>query len=111
MSERIQTDFWLRAHVRRSNDAGIPMMVVRKGEPQSGTVLVKINRFEHGCMVLSQTRTAEGALAWLRGTGPDPVPEPDADAYIERQVRYDPDLWVVEIEDREGRHPFEEPIL
>ena len=35
----------------------------------------------------------------------------DADAYIARQLRYDPDLWVLEIDDREGRHPFDERIL
>lgn len=112
MSEdRLKTDFWLKAHIRQSMASGIPMIVVRKGDPSAGSVLVKINQFEIGCIVLSQTRTPEGARAWLRATGPDPVPEADADAFIERQLRYDSDLWVVEIEDRQGRHPLTEPIL
>jgi len=109
--DRIQTDLWLRAHIRRSNDAGIPMMVVKRGDAQSGSVLVKINRLGDGCTVLSQTRTTAGTMAWLPATGPEPVAEADADAYIQRQLRYDPDLWVVEIEDRAGRHPFQETIL
>jgi hypothetical protein len=109
--ERLRTDFWLKAHIRQSMAAGIPMIVARKGDPSAGSVLIKLNQFEAGCTVLSQTRDADGNRAWLRATGPEPVPEPDADAFIERQLRYDSDLWVVEIEDRLGRHPLTEPIL
>ena len=36
--------------------------------------------------------------------------EVDLDRYIERATRIDPDLWVVEIDDREGRHFLTEPV-
>ena len=42
--------------------------------------------------------------------GPDWVEEADADAYIDRRVKNDPDLWVLEIEDREGRAFLDEKI-
>lgn len=99
------------ACLRASNARGVPAFVVRRGYEEAGAVLLKLNRFGDGCTVLVQMRTTDGALAWTRGTGPYPVPEAEADAYIERQVRTDPDAWVVEFEDREGRHPLEEPIV
>lgn len=112
MSEpRLKTALWVQACVRRGDLEGISVTVAHRGERDAGSVLVKLNRFEHGCTVLSETRDPEGRRAWLRGTGPAPVPEADADAYIARNRKFDPDLWVLEIEDRQGRLPFDERIL
>lgn len=108
---RLQTALWVQAHVKRADLSGIAMVVLRKGDAEAGSVLVKLNRREAGCMVLSQSRTPEGELVFMRGTGPELVPEEEADAYIARQLRYDPDIWVLEIDDRDGRHPFDERIL
>jgi hypothetical protein len=61
--------------------------------------------------MLSQSRDLDGALAWLPAKGGEVLAEAEADAYIARAVQRDPDLWVVDIEDREGRHPFEGKVL
>jgi hypothetical protein len=79
-------------------------VLVRRGDEDRGAVMLKVNCFDSGCTVWTQTRTMDGAPAWMRGTGPDLVVEQVADAYVERQVRRDPDLWVVEIEDRHARY-------
>ncbi|MFI4987762.1 MAG: DUF1491 family protein [Alphaproteobacteria bacterium] len=112
MSEpRLKTEFWVQACIRRGNADGIAVTVVHKGDVTRGSVLVKLNRFEHGCTVLAEAQDAAGARAWIRGTGAAPVEEAAADAYIARNRKYDPDLWVIEIEDRAGRLPFEATIL
>jgi GMP synthase (glutamine-hydrolysing) len=108
---RLRSQLLVKAVIRRCDMAAVPALVVRRGDPDSGAVLLKLNRGAAGCTVLSQTRTAEGVLVWMRGTGEGPVPEADADAYIARQARYDPDLWVVEIEDREGRHFLDDRVI
>jgi hypothetical protein len=104
--ERLSSDVWIMAQVRRCNDSGITAMVLRKGEAKGGTLLVKINQFAEGCRVLSQARDIDGKLGWLAAFKGACVAEPEADEYIARAAARDPDLWVVEVEDRDGRNPF-----
>lgn len=106
---RLKTSIWVDAHIRRCWISDIPAVLVRRGH-DAGVVLIKTNAFENGCVVLTPAVRASGRV-WIRGTGPDPVSEAEADSYIARQVRIDPDLWVIEIEDREGRHLLDEPVL
>lgn len=107
---RLKAEIWVKALIRRCEVAGAAAMVVRRGDATSGVVLVKVNRLDRTAQVFAPARAGDGALIWMAGTGPAPVPEPDADAYIERQRKFDPDLWVVEIEDREGRNFLQEPV-
>ncbi|HXV22814.1 MAG TPA: DUF1491 family protein [Alphaproteobacteria bacterium] len=109
--DRLPTELWLKAHLRRCNAEGTPVAVLRRGDPIGGMVLLKINRLEQGCALLSQTRDPSGRPAWLQALAGALVPETEADAYIARAVKRDPDLWVIEIESRGGEHPFEGRIL
>src|SRR5579885_2652755 len=104
--DSLPTEFWLKAHMRRLTLEAIPVAVVHRGEAMGGTVLLKLNQLDLGCRVLTQARGPDGALGWLAAFENRLVPEPEADAYIARAVRRDPDLWVLEIEDRAGRHLF-----
>jgi hypothetical protein len=111
MTPRLKAEFWVKAHIRRCFVEGTFAAVVRRGDDTAGTVLVKTNDLAGGCMVLQPAASPDGGRIWMRGTGPAPVSEADADAYIARQLKYDPDLWVLEIEDREGRHFLDEPVV
>ena len=107
---RLKAEIWVQAHIRRCSGLGIPVFVVRRGDATAGVVLIKLNTLGDGCIVFSPTRRGDGARIWLRATGAEPVDETEADAYIARQVNFDPDLWVIEIEDREGRHLLDAPV-
>ncbi len=107
---RLKAEIWVKALIRRCEVAGAQAMVVRRGDAAAGIVLVKVNRLDRTASVYSPARAGDGSLVWLPATGDGPVPEPDADAYIARQRKFDPDLWVVEIEDRDGRHFLQEPL-
>ena len=109
--DRLKTRFQIQAAVRLATAQNIPVVVVRRGDEDAGVILLKLNRRDLGFEVLAQTRSGGGDLVWQRVTGAVPVPESDADAYIERAVKRDPDLWVVEIEDREARPLFAGAII
>lgn len=108
---RLSTRLMVQALVRRCYVADMPAVALRKGDEERGAIMLKVNRFAAGCTVWTQTRTMDGAPAWMRGTGPELVPEQTADAYVERQVQRDPDLWVIEIEDRHARFVPEGKIV
>jgi hypothetical protein len=88
---RLSTELWVSAHLRRCNDQGLFAAVLRKGDAWGGAI--------------------DGNVAWLGVQQGALMTEADATAYIERQVKRDPDLWVVEIEDKQGRNPFEGKIV
>jgi len=108
---RLPAELWIKAHIKRCIVDGIPATVVHRGEKNSGTLILKLNQLDAGVKVLNQTRDIDGALAWMPALGGKLVAEVEADAYIERAVKRDPDVWVVEIEDRNGKHPFEGKLL
>jgi hypothetical protein len=110
MEARVKAGIWVSMALRLSDMAGRAGAVLRKGDPDSGGILCVL-RGKEGLVVLSQMRDAEGRPAWMRGTGAAPVEQAAADAYVERQVRRDPDLWVVEFDAPDLKPPFEGRIL
>ena len=111
MAPRLKAEIWVKALIRRCEVEGVTAMVVARGDATSGVVLVKVNSLDGHVRVFSPIRAGDGSFQWLSGTGADPVSEADADAYITRQRKFDPDLWIVEIEDRAGRHFLQEPVV
>lgn len=107
---RLKSEFWVKAHILKCSGQGIHAMLSRKGDETSGIIIVKVFQSRDACTVLTPTLRMDGTRIWLRATGEEPVPEIEADDYIKRQISFDPDLWVLEIEDSQGRHFLEEPV-
>lgn len=110
MIPRLKAGIFVRALIRRAEVAGASAYVAKKGVEESGAVFIKIIRADRSSLVLSQARRGEGDLVWLKPLG-DTTDDEKANAYFAKQMKFDPDLWIVEIEDREGRPFVDEPIV
>jgi hypothetical protein len=107
---RVKAGLWVKMALRMGDRDGRPGAVLRKGDADSGGILVVL-RGRDGLAVLSQIRAADGTLAWLRASGAAPVDQETADGYVARQVKFDPDLWVLEFDAPEFLPPFEAKLV
>lgn len=98
---RLKSELWVKAQLRLCDVELLPAVVARRGDPDAGQVLVKVVRSRIDCDVLARRYIEDGARAWTCAvTGA----ESDCDAYIARELDIDPDAWVLEIEDAQGRY-------
>lgn len=106
---RLTADFWVTAYLARLRLADIPVFIVARGDGTAGAVLVKQSPLDGSATLYQRSfDLTSGERVWMvlvQG------PEAEVDAAITRQRNFDPDLWVIEVEDRQGRHLLDEPGL
>jgi len=109
LSARLTTDIWVSAYLTRLRLVEIPVFVTRKGDATAGSVLVKLNTLDGNAKAFQrQFDLMSGNREWVvLAEGP----EADVDASLARQASFDPDIWVLEVEDRQGRHLLDDPSL
>ncbi|MFL5236933.1 MAG: DUF1491 family protein [Rhizomicrobium sp.] len=110
MQPRIKTAIQIKAIIRRAEVAGAQAFLVRRGQEDAGALYLKVARLDGTFMVLNQARRGDGELVWTKPLG-DSVDEASASKYLEKQLRFDPDIWILEIEDSQSRAFVDEPIV
>jgi hypothetical protein len=106
---RLKSSIWVAAYLRRSQTAGVFGAVRRRGAEEAGAVFVKVATLDGNAMlyvpapqtVYDDSRPAERIFTPM---SPQPVPETSVEERLVREIKFDPDAWVVETEDRAGRH-------
>ena len=105
----LSSDIWVAALIRRAEIAGANAVVVKRGDARAGTVIVKAyDTATRQARLFTEAFGPDGERLWIQPVKSDF--ESELDDYLERQRRYDPDLWVVEVEDRQGRHFITETV-
>ncbi len=105
----LSSDLWVSALIRRAEIGGAFATVVRRGDMRAGTVIVKsYDTSTRRAKLYTEAFGADGERLWIQPVTSET--ESELDAYIQRQIGYDPDIWVVEVEDRQGRHFITETV-
>jgi hypothetical protein len=106
---RLTAEIWVQAYLTRLRLREIPSFVVAKGDATAGAVLVKQNPLDGSATLYQRSLDLmSGARTWVvLAEGP----EAEVDGAVTRQRGFDPDLWVIEVEDRAGRHLLDEEGL
>ncbi|MGK0266708.1 MAG: hypothetical protein ACI82N_000957 [Maricaulis sp.] len=106
---RLKTKFWVEALLRRAELGLAAVYVTRHGDEDAGAVLVKVANLSGQAELFVPARDQNGDRIWTRYRD-QPVEEAEIDAYCRRRADDDPDIWVIEIEDRKGRNFLTEPV-
>ncbi|HZP79646.1 MAG TPA: DUF1491 family protein [Pseudolabrys sp.] len=108
---RLKSGIWVAAYLRRCNSEGVFAAVRRRGAEEAGAVFIKVSKLDGTAVLYSpapqtafdETRPSDRAFAPSLGIK-KPASDAEVEAALSREIRFDPDVWIVEIEDREGRH-------
>jgi hypothetical protein len=107
---RLKSGIWVAAYLRRCYVEGAFGAVRRHGAEEAGAIFIKVSRLDGTSDVYGPApqATFERAQPVERAFSPClkilPASDADVEAYLTRQIKFDPDVWIVEIEDRSGRH-------
>ena len=114
---RLKSSIWVSAYVRRCDIEGAFAAVRRRGAEEAGAIFIKLNRLDGtGTLygpapqaMFEESRPADRLFTALAG-GNAPAPDADLEARLVKELKFDPDVWIVEVEDRRGRHFLDEAL-
>jgi hypothetical protein len=114
---RLKSGIWVSAYLRRCSVEGAFAVVRRRGAEEAGSIFVKIDRLDGTAFLFGpapqsafdEARPAERLFSPCLPV--QPAPAADVETYLARELRFDPDIWIVEVEDRAGRHFLDRSIV
>ncbi len=105
---RLRSDIWVAAYLRRCSSENVVAVLRRRGSPEAGSIFVKIDRLDGFAALFSpapQSVAGEGYdRLFARAHDADWLEDEKVEAKLRREIAFDSDLWIVEVEDRQGRN-------
>ena len=105
---RLRADIFVSALLRRCAVENVPAMLRRRGAAEAGAIFIKVDRLDGTATLYGpapQSETGERGVdrVFTRLHKAEAIDSPDAEERLRKEISFDSDLWIVEIDDREGR--------
>ena len=105
---RVKSEVWVRAYLRRCQAEGIPVVIVRRGDEAAGAIFIRVDTLDGNVSLFgpapSGSAGSETDRRWVNCFTSRRTTAEEAARYLAREIDFDPDIWIVEVEDKAGRH-------
>jgi hypothetical protein len=112
---RLKSEIWVKAYIRRCAVAGLSAVVVRHGDNDAGAIFIRINRLDGTSVLFGPSPAglsgAEEDRRWVPCLSESGVTDEAAETYLRREAEFDSDLWIVEVETRDGAHLLDDWLM
>jgi hypothetical protein len=112
---RLKSDIWVKAYIRRCAGAGLSAVVVRHGDDDAGAIFIRINRLDGTSVLFGPSPAglsgAEEDRRWVSCLAESGVEDEVVETYLKREAQFDTDLWIVEVEARDGAHLLDDWLM
>jgi len=122
---RLHSHIWVSAFIRQVNTAGASAVLTQRGEATAGAIYIKVALLDRTArlyspaplFLLEETKQVKNEITqdidrvWHSEFGSEPRDEFEIDQFLRQQTQYDPDIWLIEVEDREGRHFLDNQLI
>lgn len=113
---RLKAGIWVQAYLRRCDQEGVSLIVMRHGDDDAGAVYIKVSLLDGRAMLFGPAPPSGDPFGgvsqqWISQFDKDVVDEPTVDQFLASQVKFDPDIWILVIEDRDGRHGLDDWLV
>jgi hypothetical protein len=101
---QLRADIWVAAYLRRASAEGAFAALRKRGAQEAGAIYVLVDWLDGRVALFAPAPSAEDERRWLRAHEAEWITAPEAEARLQRQMKFDPDIWIVETERRDGAH-------
>jgi len=112
---RLKSEVWVKAYIRRCAGAGLSAVVVRHGDNDAGAIFIRINRLDGTSFLFGPSPAglsgAEEDRRWVPCLQESGATDDAVETYLKREAEFDSDLWIVEVEARDGSHLLDDWLM
>lgn len=113
---RLRSDIWIAGYIRRVMAGGAFVAVRRKGVPEAGAIFIRIDRLDgtgslYGPAPQSVSEDEHGGRRFVRLHPAETTPDEILESKLSKETNFDPDCWIIEVEDRRGRSFLDDDIV